>query len=135
MKSVAGTLKIDLAQFRDLEAFATFGSELDAASAAQLGRGYRLVELLKQGLNSPMPVEEQVVSIYTGTNGHLDDLPVEDVQRFEAELIESMRTRQAGLLDEIRTSGVLPEDQVKAAVESFKETFQATVADDTGSED
>ena len=136
MKSVAGTLKIDLAQFRDLEAFATFGSELDAASAAQLGRGYRLVELLKQGLNSPMPVEEQVVSIYTGTNGHLDDLPVEDIQRFEAELIESMRTRQAGLLDEIRTSGVLPEDQVKAAVESFKATFQAPVAvDDTDSED
>ena len=136
MKSVAGTLKIDLAQFRDLEAFATFGSELDAASAAQLGRGYRLVELLKQGLNSPMPVEEQVVSIYTGTNGHLDDLPVEDIQRFEAELIENMRTRNAGLLDEIRTSGVLPEDQVKAAVESFKATFQVTVEDDdTDSED
>ncbi len=135
MKSVAGTLKIDLAQFRDLEAFATFGSELDAASAAQLGRGYRLVELLKQGLNSPMPVEEQVVSIYTGTNGHLDDLPVEDVQRFEAELIENMRTRHAGLLDEIRTSGVLPEDQVKAAVESFKATFQVTVeVDDSDSE-
>ena len=130
MKSVAGTLKIDLAQFRDLEAFATFGSELDAASAALLGRGYRLVELLKQGLNSPMPVEEQVVSIYTGTNGHLDDLPVEDIQRFEAELIENMRTRNAGLLDEIRTSGVLPEDQVKAAVESFKATFQVTVEDD-----
>ena len=130
MKRVAGTLKIDLAQFRDLEAFATFGSELDAASAAQLGRGYRLVELLKQGLNSPMPVEEQVVSIYTGTNGHLDDLPVEDIQRFEAELIENMRTRNAGLLDEIRTSGVLPEDQVKAAVESFKATFQVTVEDD-----
>ena len=130
MKSVAGTLKIDLAQFRDLEAFATFGSELDAASAAQLGRGYRLVELLKQGLNSPMPGEEQVVSIYTGTNGHLDDLPVEDIQRFEAELIENMRTRNAGLLDEIRTSGVLPEDQVKAAVESFKATFQVTVEDD-----
>ncbi len=130
MKSVAGTLKIDLAQFRDLEAFATFGSELDAASAAQLGRGYRLVELLKQGLNSPMPVEEQVVSIYTGTNGHLDDLPVEDIQRFETELIENMRTRNAGLLDEIRTSGVLPEDQVKAAVESFKATFQVTVEDD-----
>jgi len=135
MKSMAGTLKIDLAQFRDLEAFATFGSELDAASAAQLGRGYRLVELLKQGLNSPMPVEEQVVSIYTGTNGHLDDLPVEDVQRFEAELIENMRTRHAGLLDEIRTSGALPEDQVKAAVESFKATFQVTVeVDDSDSE-
>ena len=131
MKSVAGTLKIDLAQFRDLEAFATFGSELDAASAAQLGRGYRLVELLKQGLNSPMPVEEQVVSIYTGTNGYLDDLPVEDVQRFESELIETMRTRNACLLDEIRNSGVLPDDQVKAAVESFKAAFQVTAEADT----
>ena len=131
MKSVAGTLKIDLAQFRDLEAFATFGSELDAASAAQLGRGYRLVELLKQGLNSPMPVEEQVVSIYTGTNGYLDDLPVEDVQRFESEFIESMRSRNAGLLDEIRSTGVLPDDQVKAAVESFKATFQMTAEADT----
>ena len=136
MKSVAGTLKIDLAQFRDLEAFATFGSELDAASAAQLGRGYRLVELLKQGLNSTMPVEEQVVSIYTGTNGHLADLPVEDVQRFEAELLENMKTRHSGLLDEIRSTGVLPEDQVKAAVESFKAPFQASVeADTSGSED
>ena len=131
MKSVAGTLKIDLAQFRDLEAFATFGSELDAASAAQLGRGYRLVELLKQGLNSPMPVEEQVVSIYTGTNGYLDDLPVEDVQRFESELIETMRTRNAGLLDEIRNSGVLPDDQGKAGVESFKAAFQVTAEADT----
>jgi len=127
MKSVAGTLKIDLAQFRDLEAFATFGSELDAVSAAQLGRGYRLVELLKQGLNSPMPVEEQVISIYTGTNGLLDDLPVEDVQRFEAELLDALKTRHAGLLDEIRTTGSLPEDQVKAAVENFKATFQVSV--------
>jgi len=127
MKSVAGTLKIDLAQFRDLEAFATFGSELDAVSAAQLGRGYRLVELLKQGLNSPMPVEEQVISLYTGTNGLLDDLPVEDVQRFEAELLEALKTRNAGLLDEIRTTGLLPEDQVKAAVETFKATFQVSV--------
>ncbi|HJM21095.1 MAG TPA: F0F1 ATP synthase subunit alpha [Acidimicrobiales bacterium] len=130
MKSVAGTLKIDLAQFRDLEAFATFGSELDAASAAQLGRGYRLVELLKQGLNSPMPVEEQVISIYTGTNGHLDDVPVEDVQRFEAELLDALRTRHAGLLDEIRTTGSMPEDQVKAAVEAFKATFQISADDE-----
>ena len=80
MKSVAGTLKLDLAQFRELEAFATFGSELDAVSKAQLERGYRLVELLKQPLNSPMPVEEQVVSIFAGTKGYLDDVPVADVQ-------------------------------------------------------
>ena len=77
MRSVAGTLKVDLAQFRDLEAFATFGSELDAVSKAQLERGYRLVELLKQPLNSPMPVEVQVVSIYAGTSGVLDDIPVD----------------------------------------------------------
>ena len=80
MKAVAGTLKLDLAQFRELEAFATFGSELDAVSNAQLERGYRLVELLKQPLNSPMPVEEQVVSIFAGTKGYLDDIPVTDVQ-------------------------------------------------------
>ena len=86
MKSVVGTLKIDLAQFRELEAFATFGSELDKASQAQLDRGYRLTELLKQGLNVPMPVQEQVVVIYAGVRGHIDDVAVEDVQRFEAEL-------------------------------------------------
>src|SRR5512138_882192 len=86
MKSVAGTLKIDLAQFRDLEAFATFGSELDRVSQAQLDRGYRLTELLKQPLNAPMPVELQVVSIFAGTNGYLDDLLIEDVRRFESEL-------------------------------------------------
>ena len=98
---MAGTLKLDLAQFRDLEAFATFGSELDAVSKAQLERGYRLVELLKQPLNSPMPVEEQVVSIFAGTNGYLDDIPVEDVSRFEAELLEAFRTRYRHLLDDI----------------------------------
>ena len=88
MKSVAGTLKLDLAQFRELEAFATFGSELDAISKAQLERGYRLVELLKQPLNSPMPVEEQVVVVFAGTKGYLDGLPVADVRRFEGELLE-----------------------------------------------
>ena len=91
MKAVAGTLKLDLAQFRELEAFATFGSELDAVSKAQLERGYRLVELLKQPLNSPMPVEEQVVSIFAGTRGYLDDVPVADVRRFETELLEFFR--------------------------------------------
>ena len=88
MRSVAGTLKVDLAQFRDLEAFATFASDLDAVSKAQLERGYRLVELLKQPLNSPMPVELQVLSVYAGTSGVLDDLPVNEVRRFETELHE-----------------------------------------------
>ena len=89
---MSGTLKLDLAQFRELEAFATFGSELDAVSKAQLERGYRLVELLKQACNAPMPVEEQVVSIFAGTNGYLDDIPVADVRRFEAELLEYVRS-------------------------------------------
>src|SRR5215204_1124983 len=127
MKQVSGTLKLDLAQFRELEAFATFGSELDKVSAAQLERGYRLTELLKQNLNSPMPVEEQVVVIYAGTNGYVDDLPVSDVRRFENELLEYMRTRHADLLDTIRSSGVLPDgDVVESAVRGFKTIFQPT---------
>jgi F-type H+-transporting ATPase subunit alpha len=127
MKSVAGTLKLDLAQFRELEAFATFGSELDKVSAAQLERGYRLTELLKQNLNSPMAVEEQVVSIYAGTNGFLDDLPVTDVRRFERELLEYMRTRHADLLDTVRSSGALPDgDAVEKAVKGFRAVFQPT---------
>ena len=123
MKGVAGTLKLDLAQFRELEAFATFGSELDAVSKAQLERGYRLVELLKQPLNSPMSVEEQVVSIFAGTKGYIDDVPVADVSRFEQELLEFMRSRHAGLLQEIRTAGV--PDSLDDIVQSFKDSFVA----------
>jgi F-type H+-transporting ATPase subunit alpha len=116
MKSVSGTLKLDLAQFRELEAFATFGSELDAVSKAQLERGYRLVELLKQGLNSPMPVEEQVVSIFAGTKGYLDDIPVADVRRFETELLEWVRSRHGAMLSELRgnTKADVPADVAKA---------------------
>jgi F-type H+-transporting ATPase subunit alpha len=140
MKSVSGTLKLDLAQFRELEAFATFGSELDKVSAAQLDRGYRLTELLKQNLNSPMPVEEQVVSIFAGTGGYLDDLPVDDVKRFEVELLEFMRTRYGNILDTVRTSGALPEgDALADAVTAFKDLFEpseevvvATDEDDEG---
>src|SRR6204780_3655052 len=98
MRAVAGTLKIDLAQFRDLESFATFGSELDKSSQRQLDRGYRLTELLKQGLNAPMPVEEQCIAIYAGTKGWLDTIPVEDVRRFESELITNFRAHHADLL-------------------------------------
>ncbi len=124
MKSVAGTLKLDLAQFRELEAFATFGSELDAVSAAQLARGYRLVELLKQPLNSPMPVEEQVVAIFAGTRGYIDDVPVADVKRFENELLDFFRTRHGALLDSIRTSGV--PDDLGDAIAAFKSQFRAS---------
>ncbi|CAB4888646.1 unannotated protein [freshwater metagenome] len=130
MKTVSGTLKLDLAQFRELEAFATFGSELDAISKAQLERGYRLVELLKQPLNSPMPVEEQVVVVFAGTRGYLDDLPVADVRRFEAGLLEFMRSRNAGVLAAMRSN---PKADVPAElaslVVSFKEQFLSANAD------
>jgi F-type H+-transporting ATPase subunit alpha len=129
MKSVSGTLKLDLAQFRELEAFATFGSELDAISKAQLERGYRLVELLKQPLNSPMPVEEQIVSVFAGTKGYLDSLPVNEVRRFEAELLEHVRTTQGGLLAGMRSN---PKADVPAelgdVIASFKERFVAAIA-------
>jgi F-type H+-transporting ATPase subunit alpha len=128
MRSVAGTLKVDLAQFRDLEAFATFASDLDAVSKAQLERGYRLVELLKQPLNSPMPVELQVVSVYAGTSGALDDLPVDEVRRFENELHEWVQTRHAGLLATIRDTGALPDDDsLPRAVNAFQESFIASL--------
>ena len=127
MKSVSGTLKLDLAQFRELEAFATFGSELDAISKAQLERGYRLVELLKQPLNSPMPVEEQVVSIFAGTKGYLDTIPVADVRRFENELLEHMRSRHSGLLSGIRQEpkADVPKD-LGSIVAAFKAGFAPT---------
>ena len=127
MKSVSGTLKLDLAQFRELEAFATFGSELDAVSKAQLERGYRLVELLKQGLNSPMPVEEQVVSIFAGTKGHLDDIPVADVRRFETELLEWVRSRHGAMLAELRTNpkADVPSDLGDIVV-AFKSQFRTS---------
>ena len=129
MKAVAGTLKIDLAQFRELEAFASFGSELDKVSQAQLDRGYRLTELLKQAQRSPMPVQEQIVSVFAGTHGFLDDLPLADVRRFEAELLVEFRTRYTDMLDHIRTTGTLPdEQQLTAAITSFKERFAPAAA-------
>jgi F-type H+-transporting ATPase subunit alpha len=124
MKAVAGTLKLDLAQFRELEAFASFGSELDKVSQAQLDRGYRLTELLKQPQRSPLPVEEQVVVIFAGTKGHLDDLALADIRRFEAELLEEFRIRHTDLLAEIREKGTLPdEEKLTAAILDFKERF------------
>ena len=104
MKSVSGTLKISLAQYRDLEAFAMFASDLDAASRQQLSRGARLMELLKQSQGNPFPVEEQVVSIWAGTTGKLDDIEVEDVRDFEGHLLEHLR-HNGSVLEDIRTSG------------------------------
>jgi F-type H+-transporting ATPase subunit alpha len=127
MRSVAGTLKIDLAQFRDLESFATFGSELDKSSQRQLDRGYRLTELLKQGLNAPMPVEEQCIAIYAGTKGWLDTIPVEDVRRFESELLTNFRAQHSDLLYAIRETGALPEaTALDAAMQSFVNGFAVT---------
>ena len=125
MKTAVGTLKSDLQQFRELEAFAAFGSDLDAVSQAQLDRGYRLTELLKQGLNSPMRVEEQVVSIFAGTRGFLDKVPVTDVSRFEAELLDHVRTRHGHVLEDIRSSGAIAdEDAFEQLIAGFAEGFE-----------
>jgi F-type H+-transporting ATPase subunit alpha len=130
MRSVAGTLKIDLAQFRELEAFATFGSELDKVSQAQLDRGYRLTELLKQAQNAPLPVQEQVIVIYAGSNGWVDTVAVSEVRRFEAELLEFMRSSHPEILESIRSTGALPEEsELKAALQAFKDTFVAIEGD------
>ncbi len=133
MKTAVGTLKADLQQFRELEAFAAFGSELDAVSQAQLDRGYRLTELLKQGINSPMPVQEQVVSIYAGTSGRLDSVPIEDVPRFEAGLLEFARSRHGDLLRTITETGAAAPEAIDAVVAAYAEQFRATVAE-AGSE-
>ena len=125
MKSVSGRLKIDLAQYRALEAFAMFASDLDAASRQQLSRGQRLMELLKQGQYSPFPVEDQVVSIWLGTTGQLDDIAVPDVRRFEAELLEHLR-RSSQVLTTIRETGKFEEDTettLKSEVDEFKKGF------------
>ena len=125
IKSVSGTLKLELAQYRSLEAFALFASDLDATSRRQLDRGARLTELLRQPQYSPFPVEKQVVSIWAGTNGKLDDVPVEDVLRFEAELHDYFG-RNTKVLDTIRDSGVLSDDtkaELEKGVEAFKKEF------------
>ena len=130
MKAAVGTLKSDLQQFRELESFAAFGSDLDALSQAQLDRGYRLTELLKQGLNSPLVVEEQVVSIWAGTRGHLDGVAVVDVRRFEAELLDWFRTRHSEVLADIRDTGkIADEDAFDAAIAAFTEQFVGSVLD------
>jgi F-type H+-transporting ATPase subunit alpha len=130
MKQVSGSLRLDLSQYRELEAFAAFGSDLDAASAAALGRGERLVELLKQSQYSPFPVAEEVVSIWMGTSGQLDSVPVADIRRFESEFLDHLRRNENGILDEIRDTGKLPDeaiDRLKDVVKRFKGQF--TTAD------
>jgi F-type H+-transporting ATPase subunit alpha len=126
MKKVAGRLRLDLAQYRELEAFAAFGSDLDAASKAQLARGARLVELLKQGQYEPFSVENEVVSVWAGTTGQLDDVPVEDIRRFESEFLDYVAREHAGVLESIRTKLELSDDVIlglEAAVKSFKRQY------------
>ena len=127
MKTSVGTLKSDLQQFRELEAFAAFGSDLDAVSKAQLERGYRLTELLKQGINSPMAVQDQCVVIFAGTRGYLDDISVEDVRAFEDGLLDWFRTRHAGVLESIKNTGKIEdEDAFDAAIKAYAAQFQGT---------
>jgi len=126
MRKVSGTLRLDLSAYRELEAFAAFGSDLDAASKQSLARGSRLVELLKQGQFSPYPVEEQVVSIWAGTRGHLDRVPVQDIRRFESEYLQYLRHAPGAPLEAIRTQGDLSDDTEKALIAGlgeFSDTF------------
>ncbi|AYE97140.1 F0F1 ATP synthase subunit alpha [Mycobacterium paragordonae] len=129
MKEVAGSLRLDLSQYRELESFAAFASDLDETSKKQLSRGERLVELLKQPQFSPLPVEEQVVSIFLGTGGHLDSVPVEDVKRFEAELLDHMRASEEKFLEGIRSSqklGEEEEEKLTDIINKFKKGFAAS---------
>jgi F-type H+-transporting ATPase subunit alpha len=129
MKEVAGSLRLDLSQYRELEAFAAFASDLDAVSKAQLERGARLVELLKQHQFSPMSVQNQVVAIWLGTRGHLDSVPVADVTRFESEFIEHLQASRPGIFDDIKNTLKLNEEteqQLVASVADFKKGFATT---------
>src|SRR3954453_7432586 len=126
MKQVAGTIKLELAQYREMAAFAQFASDLDASTQRLLNRGARLTELLKQGQFTPLPVEEQVVSIFAGVRGYLDKIKVEDVNRFEAKLLDEVRTKGANILDTIRTEKALAketEEKLKSFLENFSKVF------------
>ena len=124
MKKVAGTLRLDLALYRELESFAQFGSDLDEFTARKLERGKRTVEVLKQDQNKPLPVENQVLIIYALTKGYLDDIPVEDITRFEDELNSWTKSNGSDLLNEIRETGGLPsDDKFEATINEFKKSF------------
>ncbi|GAA1667832.1 F0F1 ATP synthase subunit alpha [Glycomyces endophyticus] len=133
MRSVAGSLRLDLAQYRDLEAFAAFASDLDAASRAQLDRGLRMVELLKQGVAAPLPMGEETISIWAGTAGELDDIPVGEVRRFESEFLSYMRANHKDVVAQLnagkdKVAGDI-EDTLKRAVAKFKQMFKANADD------
>ncbi|ARD06893.1 F0F1 ATP synthase subunit alpha [Lactobacillus amylolyticus] len=124
MKKVAGTLRTDLAAYRELESFAKFGSDLDQATQAKLNRGRRTVEVLKQPLHDPIPVEKQVVILYALTHGYLDSIPVEDIARYESEIYDNFDNSHADLLKQIRETGELPDEKkIQAAIEEFNDSF------------
>jgi F-type H+-transporting ATPase subunit alpha len=123
MKQVAGTLRLDLAQFRELQAFAQFGSDLDKATQAQLARGQRLTEILKQPQYQPMDVEKQVLVIWAATNGFTDDVAVEDVRRFETGLLKFVENSKPGLLSDLREQKAITED-IKAGLKQVLEDFK-----------
>src|SRR6188472_2210754 len=126
MKKVAGRLRLDLAQYREMAAFAQFGSDLDKVAQAQLARGQRMVELLKQGQYSPLAMEEQVVVLYAGTNGFIDDYPVSAIGRYERELLQFLRTRKKDMLDTLKATGTLDdvmEKQIRDGLTEFAKTF------------
>ncbi len=127
MKQVAGSLRLDLAQFRELQAFAQFGSDLDKATQSQLARGQRLTEILKQPQYQPMAVEKQVLVIWAATNGYVDDVAIEDVRRFEAELLHFIENSHPGLLQTIREKKALADEitsDLKQALADFKESWK-----------
>ncbi len=127
MKKVAGTLRLDIASYNELASFAQFGSDLDAATQAKLARGQRTMEVLKQGLHDPLPVEEQVVTLFALSRGFIDKVEIEDVQRYESELAAYMHANHQDLYDTIKKTGKLPEgDDLQNAVAKFSETFQGT---------
>jgi F-type H+-transporting ATPase subunit alpha len=129
MRKVAGSLRLNLAQFRELEAFAAFGSDLDAASKAQLERGVRLVELLKQPQYQPQAMEREVVSVWSGTSGALDDVPVEDIRRFDSEFLDYLERSKPEVLEAIRTTNELSDDSLsvlQSAIGEFKRQFTTT---------
>ncbi|MBB5174072.1 F0F1 ATP synthase subunit alpha [Texcoconibacillus texcoconensis] len=127
MKKVAGTLRLDLASFRELEAFAQFGSDLDKSTQAKLARGQRTVEVLKQGLHEPLPVEKQVIILYALTRGYLDEIETEDVRRFEQELFTFFDSNYKSLLDEIKDTGNLPDEkELTKAMDEFHKSFDAS---------
>jgi F-type H+-transporting ATPase subunit alpha len=130
MKKVAGTLRLDLAQYRELQAFSQFGSDLDKSTQARLTRGSRMMEILKQGIHQPLAVEEQVISLYTAVKGYLDDIELADVRRFESEFLSFVKSQHDEVLQSIRDTKDLTadnEEKLKEIIEKFKRGFAGSV--------